>query len=156
MPNNRMNSSTKMKLNTTSAPHIPARISVQKVMLMVCLALIPATLAHMYYFGKGVEKDYNHAFNIYSDIKLSHDAIVYLMLGRIYNYGYLGRNDLRKAKINYLKSIAKGNIPAIRNLAYLEKNNGNHFTFIKLMIITLYKAFKIVYKNPKDYRLRDK
>ena len=43
-----------MKLNTNSAPHIPARISVQKVMLMVCLALIPATLAHMSYFGVGI------------------------------------------------------------------------------------------------------
>ncbi len=49
-----MNSPTKIQLNTTSAPHIPARISVQKVMLMVCLALIPATLAHVYYFGIGI------------------------------------------------------------------------------------------------------
>lgn len=44
----------KTKLNTSSAPHIPARISVQKVMLWVCLALVPATLAHVYYFGMGI------------------------------------------------------------------------------------------------------
>jgi len=113
-------------------------------------------LARMYFYGKGIEKDYSHAFNIYSDIKLSHNAVVYLMLGRIYNYGYLGRNDLKKAKINYLKSIAKGNIPAIRNLAFLEKNNGNYFLFIKLMIIGIYTAFKIAYQNPKDVRFRDK
>ncbi len=41
-------------LNTSSAPHIPARISVQKVMLWVCITLVPATLAHVYYFGSGI------------------------------------------------------------------------------------------------------
>ncbi|MCB1584073.1 MAG: RnfABCDGE type electron transport complex subunit D [Xanthomonadales bacterium] len=40
--------------NTTSAPHIPSRISVQKVMLWVCLALLPAILAHVFYFGLGI------------------------------------------------------------------------------------------------------
>ncbi len=41
-------------LNTSSAPHIPARISVRQVMLWVCIALVPATLAHVYYFGLGI------------------------------------------------------------------------------------------------------
>ncbi len=41
-------------LNTSSAPHIPARISVRQVMLWVCITLVPATLAHMYYFGPGI------------------------------------------------------------------------------------------------------
>ncbi|MFC3193152.1 RnfABCDGE type electron transport complex subunit D [Marinicella sediminis] len=41
-------------LNTSSAPHIPSRISVQQVMLWVCLTLLPATLAHVYYFGFGI------------------------------------------------------------------------------------------------------
>ncbi len=49
-----MNNPNSQKLNTSSAPHIPARISVQKVMLWVCLALLPATLAHLYYFGLGI------------------------------------------------------------------------------------------------------
>lgn len=40
--------------NTSSAPHIPARHSVQKVMLWVCMALLPATLAHLYFFGVGI------------------------------------------------------------------------------------------------------
>lgn len=40
--------------NTSSAPHIPSRISVQSVMLWVCLALLPATFAHLYYFGLGI------------------------------------------------------------------------------------------------------
>lgn len=40
--------------NTSSAPHIPSRISVQKVMLWVCLALVPATFAHVFYFGLGI------------------------------------------------------------------------------------------------------
>jgi electron transport complex protein RnfD len=41
-------------LNTSGAPHMPARISVRQVMLWVCLTLIPATLAHVYYFGLGI------------------------------------------------------------------------------------------------------
>ncbi|TDR20827.1 RnfABCDGE type electron transport complex subunit D [Marinicella litoralis] len=41
-------------LNTSSAPHIPSRIKVQTVMLWVCLALVPATFAHLYYFGPGI------------------------------------------------------------------------------------------------------
>ncbi len=40
--------------NTSGAPHIPARISVQKVMLWVLLTLLPATVAHLYYFGTGI------------------------------------------------------------------------------------------------------
>lgn len=50
----KINKTANSSLNTSSAPHIPARISVQKVMLWVCLALIPATLAHTYYFGVGI------------------------------------------------------------------------------------------------------
>lgn len=41
-------------LNASGAPHLPSRISVQQVMLWVCLALVPATLAHLYYFGLGI------------------------------------------------------------------------------------------------------
>lgn len=40
--------------NTTSAPHIPSSISVKQVMLWVCIALIPATIAHVFYFGLGI------------------------------------------------------------------------------------------------------
>src|SRR5690606_1965936 len=40
--------------NTSGAPHIPARFSVTKVMLWVLLALIPAILAHVFYFGIGL------------------------------------------------------------------------------------------------------
>ncbi len=40
--------------NTSSAPHIPSRISVRSVMLWVCLTLLPATFAHLYFFGPGI------------------------------------------------------------------------------------------------------
>lgn len=43
-----------MAFNQTSAPHIPARISVQKVMMWVLVALLPAICAHVYYFGFGI------------------------------------------------------------------------------------------------------
>ncbi|MCX7552660.1 RnfABCDGE type electron transport complex subunit D [Marinicella sp. S1101] len=49
-----MSSTDVNRLNTASAPHIPARISVQRVMMWVCLTLLPATLAHVYYFGLGI------------------------------------------------------------------------------------------------------
>ena len=40
--------------NTQSAPHIPNTNTVTKVMLMVWLALIPAMLAHVFFFGTGI------------------------------------------------------------------------------------------------------
>lgn len=112
-------------------------------------------LARMYYYGRGVEIDYEYAFKIYNDIKLNNNPIVSLMLGRIYEFGRLGKQDKQKAKTNYLKAIAKGNIAAIRNLAFLEKEQGNYLRFLKLLVIALIKAFKVAYKNPKDARLQD-
>ena len=40
--------------NTQSAPHIPHTNTVKKVMLLVWLALVPAILAHIYFFGTGI------------------------------------------------------------------------------------------------------
>ncbi len=40
--------------NTESAPHIPNKNSVAKVMLTVWLALVPAMLAHVLFFGTGI------------------------------------------------------------------------------------------------------
>lgn len=44
----------KTTYNTESAPHIPNQNSVAKVMLTVWLALVPAMLAHVFYFGTGI------------------------------------------------------------------------------------------------------
>jgi len=43
-----------MKLSIESAPHIPRPVSVQKVMGLVILALLPAVLAHWWFFGPGI------------------------------------------------------------------------------------------------------
>lgn len=43
-----------MKLSIESAPHIPRPVNVQKVMGTVMLALIPAILAHWWFFGPGI------------------------------------------------------------------------------------------------------
>jgi electron transport complex protein RnfD len=40
--------------NTQSAPHIPNKNTVTKVMLTVICALIPAIMAHIYFFGTGL------------------------------------------------------------------------------------------------------
>jgi len=40
--------------NTQSAPHIPHTNTVKKIMLLVWLALVPAILAHIYFFGTGI------------------------------------------------------------------------------------------------------
>lgn len=42
------------QLNTSGSPHIPARFSVNKVMGSVLVALIPAVVAHVFYFGMGL------------------------------------------------------------------------------------------------------
>ncbi len=43
-----------MNLSIESAPHIPRPVSVQNVMGLVLLALIPAILAHWWFFGPGI------------------------------------------------------------------------------------------------------
>ncbi len=40
--------------NTQSAPHIPHNTSVARVMLLVWVALIPAMIAHVFFFGTGI------------------------------------------------------------------------------------------------------
>ncbi len=40
--------------NTQSAPHIPNSNTVARVMLLVGLALVPAILAHVFFFGTGI------------------------------------------------------------------------------------------------------
>ena len=110
-------------------------------------------LARMYYYGRGTKEDNESAFRIYNDIKQSHDPIVYLMLGRFYQFGYVVEKDLKKAKYNYLKSIALKNIPAIRNLAYIEKEQGRYCVFINLILKAVISYFKVASKNPKDDRL---
>lgn len=47
-------SNIKQTYNTQSAPHIPNTNTVAKVMLTVWLALIPAMLAHVFFFGTGI------------------------------------------------------------------------------------------------------
>ena len=39
---------------TTEAPHVPARASVRGYMLLVLVALVPGTCAHVWYFGPGI------------------------------------------------------------------------------------------------------
>ena len=43
-----------MKLQTPTSPHVHADISVAKIMLRVLLALIPAIIAYVWYFGWGL------------------------------------------------------------------------------------------------------
>ncbi len=42
------------KFETAPAPHLPPRTSVQRVMLLVLVALLPGTLAQTWFFGVGV------------------------------------------------------------------------------------------------------
>jgi len=48
------NNTAGLSLNTQSAPHIPHNITVAKVMLTVWLALVPAMIAHVWFFGTGI------------------------------------------------------------------------------------------------------
>ncbi len=49
-----MNNPNSKTYNTQSAPHIPNTNTVAKVMLTVWLALIPAMIAHVWFFGTGI------------------------------------------------------------------------------------------------------
>lgn len=112
-------------------------------------------LAKFYYYGMSVEPDYTKAFEYYSIVDEDTDnAIAQLMLGRMYQHGQGTKKDLAKAREYYNKAVAKGNVYAMQNLAFLEEELGNWLKGLWLRLKAGFMAFNIGRKNMKDVRLR--
>ncbi len=112
-------------------------------------------LGKFYYYGMGVKQDYAKAFRYYSivDEDLA-NPIAQLMLGRMYQHGQGVNKNLKKAREYYYKAIAKGNVYAIQNLAFLEAEEGNRLKSLWLRLKAGLIAFNIGRKNMRDARLR--
>lgn len=112
-------------------------------------------LGKFYYYGMGVKQDYAKAFEYYSIVdKDADNAIAQLMLGKMYQRGQGAKRDVIKAREYYNKAIAKGNVYAMQNLAFLEKELGNELRGLWLRAKAGFMAFNIGRKNMKDVRLR--
>lgn len=112
-------------------------------------------LAKFYHYGMGVKRDYVKAFEYYTIVNQdTGNAIAQLMLGKIHHYGQGTKKDLVKARDYYNLAIAKGNVYAIRGLASLEAEQGNHIKSLWLRLKAGLIAFNIGRKNLRDARLR--
>ena len=93
-------------------------------------------IAKLYLFGRGVERDYWKALT-YFELASEHDIFLAdYLLGRIYHFGAGPiEKDIDKASKYYKKAIEQGHAFSIRNLAQLEYENRNYFSWIKNRIL---------------------
>lgn len=113
-------------------------------------------LVRIYYYGKGVEKDYCKAFE-YCAI-LSEDADnVYgnFLIGKMYMDGHCVDKDLDKAKEYFKKSWDKGYVFGLTYLGLLEQHIGNNVKGWIYRIKAGFIGYKIARKNISDPSIRE-
>jgi hypothetical protein len=111
-------------------------------------------LGNMYYFGLGVQSDFQRAFYYYSKLESSADAVGLLRLGTVYERGQGIQQDPGKARDLYRRSAKLGNIIALKSWGLLELRRGNIFMGVPLWIWAAVRVASIVVSDPKDKRLR--
>jgi TPR repeat protein len=108
--------------------------------------------ARLKYQFDEVGKDYEYAFKHY---QLVADHIVAMfMLGRMYQYGQGAKKDVAMARMWYQKSIDKGSVYGMINLAILEAEEGNWLKSKLLRLRAGLNAIRISLKSRRDIRLR--
>ena len=82
-------------------------------------------LGAMYYYGRGVEQDYNKAIEWYEKAAVNGNAAAQVSLGYMYDKGLGVAQDYDKAIEWYAKAAANGNTVAEASLIYMyDKNSG--------------------------------
>lgn len=76
-------------------------------------------LGSMYYYGKGVDKDYTKAFQWYEKSALQGNSDSQNMLGIMYRFGFGIEKDINKSIEYYTKAIEQENHFAMNNLGHL-------------------------------------
>ena len=110
-------------------------------------------LGRLFYYGKGVEKNYALARKYFEEADNNQIDYVYLMLGRIFHLGRGAERDLSKAKAYYELAVASGNVWAIKNLGTVEQELGNYWRGLLLRCKALYIGSIIAYRDIDDRRL---
>jgi TPR repeat protein len=112
-----------------------------------CLAV-----ARLKYQSNELSKDYEFAFKHYQLV--SDHIVAMFMLGRMYQYGQGVRKNLATAREFYDKSITRGSVYGMVNLALLEAEEGRWLKSKMLRIRAGINAMWISWKNKRDIRLR--
>ena len=97
-------------------------------------------LGQLYYYGHGVDIDYEKALKYFQEAEYNNIGHVYLMLGKMYHLGRGVKIDLRKAKTYFSKAKDLGNIPAINNLGLVEQELGHFFKGLFFRLFATIKA----------------
>jgi len=112
-------------------------------------------VARMHYHGAGVPQNYAKALEYFSHLAREKEHFVAsFMLGRMYQHGQGVEKDLKKAREWYERSISKGSVYGMLNLAMLEAEEGRWFQSLALRVKAGWMSFRIYRKNPRDPRLR--
>lgn len=112
-----------------------------------CLAV-----ARLKYQSDELGKDYEFAFKHYQLV--SDHIVAMFMLGRMYQYGQGVMKNLVTAREFYDKSIARGSVYGMINLALLETEEGNWLKSKMLRLRAGFNTMLISCKNKRDIRLR--
>ena len=105
--------------------------------------------------GRGVERNWDKAFNIYSSINNeSQNPIVWIMLGRMYLEGHGVEKNLKKSKEYLDKATPHGYVFAFAYRALLEQENGQVAKAWVTKLKTMFLSMRLKLRNSGDIRLR--
>ena len=113
-------------------------------------------LARLYYFGRGVDRDYCKAFEYYEMVveEAEHNGVAYLMLGQMYQHGQCVEKNFQKAKECYEKAWQKDYVLGLTYLGKLEQEMGHPVKGWLHRLKAGLVAYKIARKDPHDSRFR--
>ena len=114
------------------------------------------SLPYIYYYGKGITKNREEAFRLYSKLKDAgfKSPTVSLMLGRMYELGDGTSTNHEKACQYYEDASKNGNVIALSHLASSKLSDGHYFEGLLLKLKAAVKALVIGIRNPNDIRLK--
>jgi len=115
---------------------------------MACLAL-----GRLYYFGNGVEQNYEKSFSYFNRLKEQNMPGALYALGRMYEKGEGTNQDLDVAQQYYEKAIQLGHAVAQRDIGLVHIKKGSILLGIIKWCIGSINIFKIAYRDPEDKRL---
>lgn len=116
-------------------------------------------LARLYFYGKGMEVNYQKAFDLYSlaikeETGSLSEGFASWMLGRMYMDGLGTANDLKKARYYFRKAWASGHVPGLSFWANLEWKLGNYQKSIVLRLLSIIFIATLTIKDRRHPRLR--
>jgi len=109
----------------------------------------------LYHGGDGVVRDYLRAKEIYEKIlNYREHPVACFMLGRMYQHGQAGAENLSEAEAFFNRAISQGSVFGLINLSLLRSQQKRRFSSIWLRLKAAIAAYRIARINRHDVRLR--